>query len=103
MILKYRMNRMNRILLHSRRSISTTTFKHTSFHMIPYEEQYESRDNENEIKKRKKIEMSIERQKEIKEFLDNYNPYSNTKNTSHVSENLCPTLKYYYQSKYTNR
>ena len=53
------------------------------FYMIPYNEQYESRDNENEIKQRIKsygkwYEESdkpifhIERQKKIKEFLQQY-------------------------------
>ena len=91
---------MNRLLLHSRRYINITSIiKPKPFYLVPYEEQYESRDNENEIRERK-IEFSIERQKKIKEFIDNYNPYSNIK--SNVSENLDSTLKDYYQNKYQN-
>ena len=89
---------MNRILLQSRRYINTTSvIKSKRFYLVPYEEQYESRDNENEIRK-KKLEFSPERQEQIKKFLDNYNPYSNIK--SNVSENLDSTLKDYYQNKY---
>ena len=55
------------------------------FYKVPYPEQYESRDNENEIKQ--KVESygkfvyenpnstRKERQKKVKEFLDNYYPH----------------------------
>jgi len=61
--------------------------RNIGFNMIPYHEQYESRDNENEIKRRfdsssensygKWIEENrgatrIERQAKIKEFLDKF-------------------------------
>tara|TARA_Y100000590_G_scaffold330137_1_gene374963 strand:- start:18 stop:308 length:291 start_codon:yes stop_codon:yes gene_type:complete len=92
---------MNRVLNQSRRYINTSSvIRPKRFYLVPYEEQYESRDNENEIRK-KKLEFSIERQKQTKEFIDNYNPYSNIR--SNVSENLDSTLKDYYQNKYKNK
>tara|TARA_Y100000817_G_scaffold237367_1_gene189422 strand:+ start:144 stop:353 length:210 start_codon:yes stop_codon:yes gene_type:complete len=55
--------------------------------MVPYKDQYESRDNENEIinKKTKSYGEFLyenpnstreKRQKKVKEFLDNYYPHS---------------------------
>tara|TARA_Y100000590_G_scaffold453576_1_gene598870 strand:+ start:1185 stop:1424 length:240 start_codon:yes stop_codon:yes gene_type:complete len=55
----------------------------SGFYRVPYHEQYESRDNENEIKQRIKSYgkwyeesdkpiIRIERQKKIKEFLQQY-------------------------------
>ena len=80
------------------------------FATIPYKEQYESRDNENEeIVKRCKsygewiknnMNSSRElRQEKIHEFFDNYNPCK-TKHISHVSENLDNNLKEFYKNKY---
>ena len=80
------------------------------FATIPYKEQYESRDNENEeIVKRCKsygewiknnMNSSRElRQEKIHEFLDSYNPCK-TKHISHVSENLDNNLKEFYKNKY---
>tara|TARA_B110000914_G_C15293552_1_gene367756 strand:+ start:86 stop:346 length:261 start_codon:yes stop_codon:yes gene_type:complete len=85
---------MNRILL----KYKTPLLSHSSKVFIPYKEQYESRDNENEIKKRK-IEMSIEKQTKILKYLSNYNPH---KNKTHVSQYLPYNLKHYYLYKYKN-
>tara|TARA_B110000914_G_C15340570_1_gene389018 strand:+ start:270 stop:506 length:237 start_codon:yes stop_codon:yes gene_type:complete len=67
---------------------------------IPYKEQYESRDNENEIEKRK-IEMNIEKQTKILKYISDYNPYLN-KNNSQVSKNLSSNLRDFYLYKYKN-
>ena len=78
------------------------------FATIPYKEQYESRDNENEeITKKCKsygewvknnMNSSRElRQEKIKEFLDSYSPYK-TKYISNVSENLDNDLKEFYKA-----
>ena len=70
----------------SSRNITTSSIPRTlGFNMIPYHEQYESRDNENEIKRRfakpnsygEWIQQNpgvtrIERQEKLKEFLDKF-------------------------------
>jgi len=75
---------MNRILLNSRRI--TQNFKLSKlpkFYSIPYEEQYESRDNESETKNKKIISYGKfiegnnslthkERRDKIQEFLNQY-------------------------------
>lgn len=87
---------MNRILLRSKVPLISN-----SLHVfIPYKEQYESRDNENEIKRRK-IETSSEKQIKILKYISNYNPYLN-KNTTHVSQHLPSNLKNFYLYKYKN-
>ena len=71
------------------------TRSYSVFATIPYKEQYESRDNENEEITNKcksygewvknNINSSRElRQEKIKEFLDNYSPYLNKENISDV-------------------
>jgi hypothetical protein len=91
---------MNCILQQSRRYISTTISKPQKFHLIPYELQYESRDNENEIKRRN-IKIDKKKQIQIKKFIDDYHPYLTKEDN--VSDNLGPKLKYYYQNKYKNK
>ena len=82
------------------------------FATIPYKEQYESRDNENEeiVKKCKSYGEWIKnnmnssrelRQGKIKEFLDNYSSCK-TKHISNVSENLDDNLSDFYKYKYRN-
>ena len=87
---------MNRILLRSKVPLISNSLPV----FIPYKEQYESRDNENEIKRRK-IETSSEKQIKILKYISNYNPYLN-KNTTHVSQNLPSNLKNFYLYKYKN-
>ena len=83
------------------------------FATIPYKEQYESRDNENEeitkgcksygewVKNNNHSSREL-RQEKIKEFLDNYNPYLNKEDISNVSENLDSSLRDFYKYKYQN-
>ena len=88
------------------RSIYNFSRKPLGFYMIPYDEQYESRDNESEIKRRKQRQVSSygkfihdnndknltrkERQEKIKEFLDKTysNQYTETHRNSLIYDNL---------------
>ena len=81
------------ILVRNLYKINTRSY--SVFATIPYKEQYESRDNENEEITNKcksygewvknNINSSRElRQEKIKEFLDSYSPYLNKENISDV-------------------
>ena len=88
---------MNSIVigLLARNLYKINTRSYSVFATIPYKEQYESRDNENEEITNKcksygewvknNINSSRElRQEKIKEFLDSYSPYLNKENISDV-------------------
>lgn len=65
------------------------------FHMIPYNDQYESRDFNFQKKDEPTALKEINRKNYIKEF----NPYLR----SNVSENLGEELKKFYSTKYSQR
>ena len=85
------------------------------FYMIPYNEQYESRDNENEIISENnyikrdnlsdylKMKESKIKELKIKELIDNYPPYENKKYKDNVSGVLDKNLRYFYKYKYSIR
>ena len=91
---------MNSVLvgLLSRNLYKMNTRSYSAFVKIPYKEQYESRDNENE-KIKGNFNLSIENQYKLKEFIDNYNPYLK-EDSSNVSDNLDNHLKEFYKYKY---
>ena len=79
------------------------------FYKVPYPEQYESRDNENEIKQRVKSYGKFvyenpnstrkKRQEKVKEYLDNYYPHSRD-NKNRNAETHRNYNYYTYDSEY---
>ena len=64
------------------------------FHMIPYDQQYETRDSKYLVSKiSDKILMNR------KKYVKNFNPYLK----SNVSDNLDKSLKDFYKNRYRNR
>ena len=103
---------MNSVLvsLLARNLYKMNTRSYSAFLKVPYKEQYESRDNENEEIKEKcksygewvknNINSTRElRQEKIQGFIDNYNPYLK-EDISNVSDNLDNNLKAFYKYKY---
>ena len=91
---------MNSVLvgLLSRNLYKVNKRSYSAFLKVPYKEQYESRDNENE-KIKGNFNLSRENQYKLKEFIDNYNPYLK-EDISNVSDNLDNHLKEFYKYKY---
>ena len=91
---------MNSVLvgLLARNLYKVNTRSYSAFLKVPYKEQYESRDNENE-KIKGNFNLSRENQYKLKEFIDNYNPYLK-EDSSNVSDNLDNHIKAFYKYKY---
>lgn len=84
--------------------------KNIKFYMVPYNEQYESRDNENEIipennyMNRDNLSDYLKmKELKIKELIDNYPPYENKKYKDNVSGVLDNNLRNFYKYKYSIR
>tara|TARA_B100000963_G_scaffold64928_1_gene53049 strand:- start:312 stop:602 length:291 start_codon:yes stop_codon:yes gene_type:complete len=92
---------MNSVLvgLLARNLYKVNTRSYSAFLKVPYKEQYESRDNENE-KIKGNFNSSRRDQYKLKEFIDNYNPYLSKEDISNVSDNLDNHLKEFYKYKY---
>ena len=76
------------------RSIYNSSKNPLGFHMIPYDEQYESRDS---------ISISCNVSEKVlmnrKNYVKKFNPYLK----SNVSDNLDHSLKVFYSQKYSQR